>query len=156
LSDANNRVALIGSEDTVVQQLKQQCDVNSGAEVVLVKHGFFTVAEYDDVIQDLKSQQPDYILVAMGYPKQEQFLDTCKSKLSYGLGMGVGGAFDALTGRVRLAPYWVSCFGLEWLYRCIQQPKRFIRVAQWVLPFSGMIIQQLIKSDRSHPIDLVH
>jgi N-acetylglucosaminyldiphosphoundecaprenol N-acetyl-beta-D-mannosaminyltransferase len=48
------------------------------------------------------------------------------------VGIGVGGAFDYLTGRVRRAPVWMRRAGLEWLYRLVRQPWRLRRMA--VLP----------------------
>jgi N-acetylglucosaminyldiphosphoundecaprenol N-acetyl-beta-D-mannosaminyltransferase len=41
--------------------------------------------------------------------------------------IGVGAAFDLLTGRVRQAPKWMQRSGLEWLFRLSQEPKRLAR-----------------------------
>ena len=41
--------------------------------------------------------------------------------------IGVGAAFDLLTGRVRQAPKWMQRFGLEWLFRLIQEPRRLAK-----------------------------
>ena len=41
--------------------------------------------------------------------------------------LGVGAAFDLLTGRVPQAPRWMQRSGLEWLFRLIQEPKRLSR-----------------------------
>jgi len=50
--------------------------------------------------------------------------------------MGVGGAFDYLTGRVPRAPAWMRRAGLEWLFRLIRQPWRIRRMA--VLPIYAL------------------
>jgi len=41
--------------------------------------------------------------------------------------IGVGAAFDFLTGRVRQAPRWMMRVGLEWLFRLSQEPSRLWR-----------------------------
>ena len=41
--------------------------------------------------------------------------------------IGVGAAFDMLTGRVRQAPIWMRRSGLEWLIRLTQEPRRLAR-----------------------------
>ena len=41
--------------------------------------------------------------------------------------MGVGGSFDVYAGRVKRAPAWMRRFGLEWLFRVSQEPRRMWR-----------------------------
>jgi N-acetylglucosaminyldiphosphoundecaprenol N-acetyl-beta-D-mannosaminyltransferase len=41
--------------------------------------------------------------------------------------LGVGAAFDLLTGRIRQAPKWMQRSGLEWFFRWTQEPRRLTR-----------------------------
>jgi N-acetylglucosaminyldiphosphoundecaprenol N-acetyl-beta-D-mannosaminyltransferase len=72
------------------------------------------------------------LLVAYGAPAQETWIDRLRNRLGVGVAMGVGGAFDYLTGRVPRAPGWMRSAGLEWLHRLVRQPWRIRRMA--VLP----------------------
>jgi N-acetylglucosaminyldiphosphoundecaprenol N-acetyl-beta-D-mannosaminyltransferase len=72
------------------------------------------------------------LLVAYGAPSQELWIDRMKDALGVAVAIGVGGAFDYLTGRVPRAPLWMRRAGLEWLYRLGRQPWRVRRMA--VLP----------------------
>jgi len=72
------------------------------------------------------------ILVAFGAPAQEMWIDRLKNRLGVSLAIGVGGAFDYLTGRVPRAPVWMRRARLEWLARLVRQPWRVRRMA--VLP----------------------
>jgi N-acetylglucosaminyldiphosphoundecaprenol N-acetyl-beta-D-mannosaminyltransferase len=72
------------------------------------------------------------LLVAFGHPKQELWIDRLKNRLGVAVAVGVGGAFDYLTGRVPRAPAWMRNAGLEWSYRLVKQPWRARRMA--VLP----------------------
>ena len=41
------------------------------------------------------------------------------------IGVGVGGSLDVVSGRLKRAPALWQKMGMEWLYRLIQEPKRF-------------------------------
>ena len=68
----------------------------------------------------------DVLLVALGHPKQERWIDLNRGRLNVSLAMGVGCAFDLLAGRRRRAPRWMQGAGLEWLFRVAQEPKRLL------------------------------
>ena len=72
------------------------------------------------------------LLVAYGAPAQELWIDRLRNRLGVAVAVGVGGAFDYLTGRVPRAPAWMRRAGLEWLHRLGRQPWRIRRMA--VLP----------------------
>lgn len=71
--------------------------------------------------------KPDLLFVAFGMGKQEKFIWDNWNQLNVKLAMGVGGAFDYLSGRVPRAPRWVQKAGFEWLYRLIREPWRWRR-----------------------------
>lgn len=69
----------------------------------------------------------DLLFVALGPPKQEKWIAKNLSKLPVKVAMGVGGAFDFLSGQVPRAPKWARDLGFEWLFRLIIQPWRIKR-----------------------------
>ncbi|MCL6096340.1 MAG: WecB/TagA/CpsF family glycosyltransferase [Patescibacteria group bacterium] len=69
----------------------------------------------------------DILFVAFGSPKQEIWIAENLSKLPVKVAIGVGGAFDFISGKVRRAPVFVRKLGLEWLFRLIIQPRRIKR-----------------------------
>ena len=84
-------------------------------------------------------QSIDILFVAFGSPKQEFWISNNLEKLPVKIAIGVGGAFDFVSGKVRRAPFFVQKLGLEWLFRLIIQPwriKRQLRLFKfifWVL-----------------------
>jgi N-acetylglucosaminyldiphosphoundecaprenol N-acetyl-beta-D-mannosaminyltransferase len=74
----------------------------------------------------------DLLLVAYGHPKQEKWIKRNLEKSNAKVAIGVGGAFDYLSGRSARAPGLVRQIGLEWLFRLIKEPWRFKR--QLALP----------------------
>jgi N-acetylglucosaminyldiphosphoundecaprenol N-acetyl-beta-D-mannosaminyltransferase len=81
----------------------------------------------------------DILFCNFGHPYQELFLNRQKDAI-IGLAMGVGGSFDFWTGKQRRAPLWMRKTGLEWLFRLIQQPKRFCRIFKAVIIFPIKVI----------------
>lgn len=69
----------------------------------------------------------DILFVAFGSPKQEKWIYQNLPKLNVRVAIGVGGAFDFISGKVRRAPVFVRNLGLEWLFRLIIQPWRIKR-----------------------------
>jgi N-acetylglucosaminyldiphosphoundecaprenol N-acetyl-beta-D-mannosaminyltransferase len=105
----------------------------------------FAVSELDELMSksskekksnnnDLKKIMPsvDLLFVALGFPKQEEWISENLSHLPVRVAMGVGGAFDYISGDVKRAPFILRAVGLEWLYRLVTQPHRWRR--QMALP----------------------
>ena len=80
-------------------------------------------AEYDLI----RAAAPDIVWVGLGMPKQELWMHRAAEHLPGVALVGVGAAFDFLSGRVRQAPPWVQRAGLEWLFRLSQEPRRLWR-----------------------------
>lgn len=69
----------------------------------------------------------DILFVAFGHIKQEKWMANHLDKVPVHVMMGVGGAFDYLSGRVSRAPEWIRKLGFEWLFRLVMQPWRIAR-----------------------------
>lgn len=84
-----------------------------------------TPAEEEEVSDRLLHAAPDFVWVGMSTPKQERFMSDYVTRLPGAkLFIGVGAAFDLLTGRVQQAPLWMQRSGFEWLFRLRQEPRR--------------------------------
>jgi N-acetylglucosaminyldiphosphoundecaprenol N-acetyl-beta-D-mannosaminyltransferase len=68
------------------------------------------------------------LLLAYGAAAEEAWLARNLDRSGAIIGLGVGGAFDFISGRVRRAPPWMRQLGLEWLYRLGHQPWRWRRM----------------------------
>lgn len=81
------------------------------------------------------SSSIDILFVAFGFPKQEEWIAENLEKLPVRSAMGVGGAFDYISGKVPRAPSILRSIGLEWLFRLLAQPwriKRQLQLAKFV------------------------
>ena len=81
-------------------------------------------SELQRSIEAVQSASPDICFVALGSPKQEIWCYRHHQVLGVPVLVGVGAAFDFVTGRHRRAPRWVQRAGLEWVWRLAQEPRR--------------------------------
>lgn len=124
----NVPVFLIGAKPEVLAQTKQKLEAN-GVPVVGAVDGYFKDAPA--LIEQVVQSGAKIVTVAMGSPKQEQFIALAKQSLPHAYFMGVGGTYDVFTGNVKRAPEFWCKLNLEWAYRLIDQPSRIKR--QWNL-----------------------
>jgi N-acetylglucosaminyldiphosphoundecaprenol N-acetyl-beta-D-mannosaminyltransferase len=125
------RVYLLGGGPGVAQEAGVMLSKELGVDVVgtdsPVVHEDGTTEQAERTLGRLAATKPHLVLVALGAPKQERFIDRYGDRLRPAVAMGVGGSLDFLVGRVRRAPAWMSRAGLEWLFRLGQEPRRMWR-----------------------------
>src|SRR4051812_25322652 len=81
-------------------------------------------SEYDAIAADIKRSHADVVWVGVGVPKQEKWMARMRDRLEAPVLIGVGAAFDFHAGIIPQAPPLLQRFGLEWLYRLYQEPRR--------------------------------
>jgi N-acetylglucosaminyldiphosphoundecaprenol N-acetyl-beta-D-mannosaminyltransferase len=99
----------------------------------------------DEWSESLKDKKIDILFVAFGSPKQEMWIANNLSILPAKVVIGVGGAFDFISGRVPRAPIFLRSIGLEWLFRLIIQPWRIKRQLS-LIRFVILVIKEKIKA----------
>ena len=103
--------------------------VHPNLQIAGVHDGYFK--EDAPVIEEINQSGASILFVCLGAPKQEQWMKNHMDQLEHvKLMAGLGGSLDVFAGQVKRAPdFWVKS-GLEWLYRLIQEPKRFGRMCK--------------------------
>ncbi len=125
----NETIALIGAKEEVIIEAKKNLELKyNGIKIVYTHNGYFNETEEDEIINNLVNSSPALVLVATGSPKQDYFINKCKTRLPQSTFIGIGGAFDVWAGKVERAPEIFQKTGFEWLYRTIKQPERLKRI----------------------------
>ena len=83
-----------------------------------------TEAEDDELVERLNSAKPNIVWIGLGCPKQELWMAQHVERVPGAIMIGVGAAFDFLSGRISRAPRWMRNNGLEWLHRLLTEPRR--------------------------------
>ena len=122
------RVALVGASPQVMELLRQRLLAEiPGLDLAFTIHGYQDPELWPGLEQQLCAARPDLVLVALGVPRQETWIQRLHQGQP-GLWMGVGGSFDVWSGTKERAPAWMGRLQIEWLYRLIQEPSRWRRM----------------------------
>lgn len=97
-------------------------------QVVGCRNGYFKPEEEASIVESINGSGAKMLFVALGAPRQEKWLSRYAEVLQPSLLMGIGGSFDVLAGKVQRAPKWMQDARLEWFYRLLKQPARFVRM----------------------------
>lgn len=132
------RIYLLGAQNGVAREAAKRLNTKFvQLRIVGAEYGG-TMDEWDNwvIIEHINAVVPDILFVALGHGKQEKWIAENLGKLpSVKLAMGVGGAFDFISGKILRAPTLMRRVGLEWLWRLLCEPKRFKRILTAAISF---------------------
>ncbi|HSH24022.1 MAG TPA: WecB/TagA/CpsF family glycosyltransferase [Massilibacterium sp.] len=128
MNEAKLSVYVLGGKEEVLEKAVQTIESDyPNVSIAGCHHGYF---DWEDktIAADIKKTKPDLILVALGFPRQEQWIYEHFDMFDRGVFIGVGGTIDVLAGTVERAPMFWQKIHLEWLYRLLKQPSRWKRM----------------------------
>ncbi|MCE7870505.1 WecB/TagA/CpsF family glycosyltransferase [bacterium CPR1] len=120
------RLFLLGASPGVAEAAAAALEQRFGVEVAGTMHGYFK--DDQEAIAAVNASRADILLAALGFPRQEKWMQRHAAELGVRVGIGVGGSLDVYAGKVQRAPGWMCSLGLEWFYRLVRQPSRFTRM----------------------------
>lgn len=119
------KIFFLGAKEEIVAKVVKVYSNKFGEEIIAgYRNGYFFKNEEEIIAQQISDSNAQILFVAMSSPKKEIFLNTYKNLIKTPFIMGVGGSFDVVSGFVKRAPKWMQKWGLEWLFRTLQEPKR--------------------------------
>jgi len=117
-----------GGKEGIAEQLKNKLETKfPGVKIVGTYCPPFrklTEAEDNEICEMINATKADIIWVGLGAPKQEYWMYDHLNKLDTSIMVGVGAAFDFLSGNKKEAPVWMRRVGLEWFFRLMSEPQR--------------------------------
>jgi N-acetylglucosaminyldiphosphoundecaprenol N-acetyl-beta-D-mannosaminyltransferase len=141
---AGQSIGLLGSTRDVMEPLTNNLQIRfPGIRIVYsycppyMKEVLTTTPEE---LASIKDTAPDWLFVGLGCPKQEKWIATYKDELDCNI-LGVGAAFDWISGRVKKPPKWMESLGFGWLHRFLHNPRRLWR--RYLIYNSKFLLQVL-------------
>lgn len=132
----DTRIFLLGAARGVAEKAAQKLAEQKKMNIVGTWPGSAGKSDDLNLQKIINDARPDLLFVAFGAPAQELWLSRNLPCLrSVKVAMGVGGAFDFISGVRSRAPLWMRRIGLEWLHRLIRQPKRIARIFNATIKF---------------------
>lgn len=137
------RIALIGGPDGLAREAGEALERQGLGTVVFHSSGYLT--NWDNVLAEVRSSQPDILFVGMGAPREMEWCARHQAELPNCVVMTCGGWFGFLAGEEKRAPKWLQKCGGEWLWRLAQNPKRLIkRYARGTFVLSRALVGTLL------------
>ena len=135
------RFFLFGSKEEVAREAgKRLVTLYPGIKILGAASGYNYIDE--DIVKKINKTKANILFVALGSPKQEKWIAKNLSKMPFiRIAIGIGGAFDFISNRIKRAPLWIRTCGLEWFWRLLCQPWRLKRIYNAVIVFPYLVIK---------------
>ena len=127
MAEEGKSLFLLGAKPGVAEKAARKLqEAYPGLRIAGTHDGYFK--EEGPVVDAINAAHPDALLVCLGAPKQEYFMEEHDADLEVPVMAGLGGSMDVLAGNVQRAPEFYQKHGLEWLYRLVKEPQRWRRM----------------------------
>ena len=127
MSRNGRKLYILGARPGVAEEAAaSMLKANPGLIICGIHDGYFS--DDDAIIGDINALSPDFLFVALGFPRQEIWMTANRSRLKVGVMLGIGGSVDVFAGEIKRAPEFYIKHHLEWFYRLIKQPSRIGRM----------------------------
>jgi len=132
------RMAFLGTQQPILDGLRTRLTAENPdvANMLFYELPFRDVADFDyaTIARMLEADGSDIIWIALGAPKQEQFMQRLKLHLSHGVMIAVGAAFKFFSGtEVNRAPQWMVRHHLEFVHRIYKEPRKQLKRCGWII-----------------------
>ena len=131
--DPNCRIFLLGAKEGVAKKAMERINEKVGRKIVVGAHspsfGFEkNMEECHKLVEMVNRSGANVLLVGVGAPKQEKWIMKYRSQMpSVDLFMALGATIDFEAGTLSRAPQLWQKLGMEWLYRCLKEPRRLFK-----------------------------
>jgi len=123
--EAKKSIYFLGaSEQTIDAMLKLIRLKYPSLRIAGARNGFFIRDDNNKIISEINDSRADILMVGMGTPLQESWIDVHKEQLAPSTILAVGGLFDFVSEKKKRAPLFMREMGMEWCYRLFLEPRR--------------------------------
>jgi exopolysaccharide biosynthesis WecB/TagA/CpsF family protein len=132
-NDPNCKIFLLGAAEGIAVKAMERINYKVGRNIVVGAHspsyGFEkNEVECEELIKIVNESGANVLLVGVGAPKQEKWIMKYRDRMSgVDIFMGLGATIDFEAGTLKRAPIFWQKIGMEWLYRCLKEPKRLFK-----------------------------
>ncbi|MEO9461357.1 MAG: WecB/TagA/CpsF family glycosyltransferase [Marinomonas sp.] len=125
-------IFLLGGNPGVAEDAGEWAQAQyEGLKISGTHSGYFDKAEEEALIAQINASRSSLLLVGLGVPLQEKWIERNRDRLDVPVAMGVGGLFDYYAGRIPRAPAVVRRFKSEWVWRLAMEPRRMAKRYLW-------------------------
>jgi N-acetylglucosaminyldiphosphoundecaprenol N-acetyl-beta-D-mannosaminyltransferase len=141
-NELSKKIAIYGGTKEVLEKIvKVFSEKYPKVDIVKTIDGFSEKNDLE-IAKEIAYECPNVILVALGSPKQELWIEKYSYLFPKSIMIGVGGTLDVWSGEKERAPDWARDLHLEWLYRVLSEPKRIPRLLSSHPRFVYMVLKR--------------
>jgi N-acetylglucosaminyldiphosphoundecaprenol N-acetyl-beta-D-mannosaminyltransferase len=146
----DTKVFLLGAAPGVAEKTAEKLEkLYPNIQVTGTHSGSSNQNEETHICELIDKSEATLLFVAFGAPKQELWLERNLPHLKHiKVAMGIGGAFDFISGTIKRAPIWMQKLGIEWLYRLIKQPSRIGRIFNATIKFPIVFLLSKLQKNK--------
>ena len=132
-NDPNCKIFLLGAAEGIAIKAMERINQKVGRNIVVGAHspsyGFEKKPEEcEKLVHMINESGANVLLVGVGAPKQEKWIMKYRNEMpGIDIFMGLGATIDFEAGTLKRAPILWQKIGMEWLYRCLKEPKRLFK-----------------------------
>lgn len=156
LAGRGHRYYLLGARpDEMVRAGDFARETFDGWKCVGTHHGYvrdFSDAESESLLCGIRESGADLLLIGMGNPLQEEWVDEHRATLGVGVAIAVGGLFAYWSDDLDRAPGWMQRLGVEWLHLMLRQPRKVPRYLLGNPAFLLRVIYERLRAGRTRAI----
>jgi len=127
-----------GVAERAAERVQENCPLVDVCGIHSPPIGFENdAAENARIVDKINARRPHLVVVGLGAPKQETWLQRHASQLNAKVAIAGGGTIDFIAGQQPRAPVWVRRIGMEWFHRLVSDPRRLggrYLYDAWVFP----------------------
>lgn len=148
-NEFSKKLAIYGGREEVLQKAVNTLKSKyPNIQVVIAVDGYQNEEDSAMVAQEISKYSPDLLLVALGTPKQEIWINKFSKFFPSTVMIGIGGSLDIWSGKKSRAPEWLRNAHLEWLFRLLIDPQRIPRVLNSLPKFIWMVLKEKLYTKR--------
>ncbi|AUJ85034.1 WecB/TagA/CpsF family glycosyltransferase [Enterococcus sp. PF-2] len=149
-NENKKRIFLYGAKPCILEDTVKNIKHSYPDLIVAGAIDGYNQLKEEEIVSHINESNSDMLFVALGFPRQEQWLARNIRELNVSIFQDVGGSFDVISGHVKRAPNIFIKFHLEWLYRSLSNPKRLGRILQLPIFLCKSIVWSMrnLKRDR--------
>ncbi|PKK90238.1 MAG: hypothetical protein CVV64_10960 [Candidatus Wallbacteria bacterium HGW-Wallbacteria-1] len=142
---------LLGTKEEIISEACRRLQADHpGLNIAGYRNGYFEESEEDAIVEEINKSGAQVLLVAMGLPKQEKWINRHRHALKVKVAMGIGGSFDVVSETLSRAPSIFQNCGLEWFWRLCQEPWRWQRMLTLPVFVAKIFRLKILASDSVH------
>jgi len=124
-ANRGHKIFVFGAEEKVNKQATENLKlIYQGISIVGRCNGYLPESKMEELIKKINDSGADILFIALGSPKQENWIEEHLPLLHVKVCQGVGGSLDIISGKKKRAPAFIQKIGFEWFYRFFDNPKQ--------------------------------